>query len=170
MDPRRFTYRNSRSGSVLAALTIVIGVETLAIHLWISQRHPVVGWSLVALSLVSLGWVFADYRARGRRAVILDGQSLELRIGLRAPLVLPRDRVARAIAPTWRELPEANAPYVNLTGPAQPNVLLTLAAPAAVPLVLGITRKVTQLGLHLDEPAAFLDALGGGGATLGAGD
>lgn len=156
MDPRRFTYRHSRSGSVLAALTIVIGVETLAIHLWISQRHPVVGWSLVALSLVSLAWVFADYRARGRRAVILDDQSLELRIGLRAPIVLPRDRVARAIAPTWRELPEANAPYVNLTGPAQPNVLLTLSELTPIAIGLGLKRKVLHLGLHLDDPAAFL--------------
>ena len=65
-------------------------------------------------------------------------------------------RVGRAFAPTWRDIPAADAPYLNLTAPAQPNVLLEMAEPTRVPVMAGIHRTVEHLGLRLDDPAAFL--------------
>lgn len=156
---RAFTYRSSRSGAFLGALTMAVLVETVAVHLWLHDRFPRLSWTLVVLSLLSLVWLLADYRARGTRAVLLRREGLELAIGLQRPILLEPEGIARAIAPTWRDLPATDAPYLNLTAPAQPNVLIDLDRLVAVPVVVGIRRKVRQIGLHLDEPDAFLAAL-----------
>lgn len=156
----RFTYLSARSGTLLVGLGIAIVVETVAVHLWLAPRHPLVAWSLTTLAVASLAWLWRDHAAMGRGAVTLDGRALALRIGSRFAVTLDRDAILAATAPTWRELPEpADRAYVNLTKPAEPNVMLVLREPATVRLPGGLRRRCTRVGLHLDEPARFLAAL-----------
>jgi hypothetical protein len=159
-----FTYRSARSGSVVGGLGLVIAIETVALHLWLAARHPVAAWALTAGSLATLGWLAADYRALGRGAVLLDGDTVDLRVGRRAAVRLPRTAVLTVARPTWRDLPAAGTPaaadYLNLTKPATPNVLLTLSAPTTVRLPGGLTRQARRLGVRLDDPDAFVAALG----------
>jgi hypothetical protein len=158
-----FTYRSARSGSLVGGLGLAIAVETVALHLWLAARHPIAAWALTAGSVAALAWLAADYRALGRGAVRLDGDSLDLRIGRRLALRLPRAAVAEVLRPTWRDLPTAGTPaaadYLNLTKPTTPNLLLTLAEPATVRLVGGLARRARRLGLRLDDPDAFIAAL-----------
>ena len=46
----------SRSASVTLAITVVIVLETIGLHLWLRQRHPVLAWALTGLSLAALAW------------------------------------------------------------------------------------------------------------------
>lgn len=159
----RFTYRSARSGSLLAGLVLVIMVETVVLHLWLVARLPVLAWVLTASSLGVLAWLVADYRAAGMGAVRLGRDVLELHIGRRFDVRLARTDVSSAVRPDWRDVPEAGtaaaAGYLNLMKPAEPNVILTLSAPTAIRLPGGFTRSAQRLGLHLDEPAAFLAAV-----------
>lgn len=163
----RFTYRSARSGSLLAGLVIVIVVETVVLHIWLVGRLPLLVWVLTASSLGVLAWLVADYRAAGMGAVRLGPEVLELHIGRRYDIRLARTDVSAALRPDWRDVPEAGtaaaARYLNLTKPAEPNVILTLHASTAIRLPGGFTRSVQRLGLHLDEPAAFLAALNDAG-------
>jgi len=160
---QEFTYRSSRSGGLLAGLGLALGVETVALHLWLVGRHPVLAWMLTATSLATIAWLVIDYRAVGRGAVRLTDDALELRVGRRFAARLSRSDIETAVRPDWRGLPRAGTPaaagYLNLMKPASPNVLLILSTPTRVRLPGGISRSVQRLGLHLDEPQSFLGAL-----------
>lgn len=158
-----FTYRSARSGSLVGGLGLVIAIETAALHLWLAARHPVLAWTLTAGSLATLAWLAADYHALGRGAVRLDDDTLDLRVGRRLSLRLPRTAVLAAVRPSWRDLPAAGTPgagdYLSLMKPAAPNVLVTLAGPATIRLPGGLARRARRLGLRLDDPDAFVAAL-----------
>jgi hypothetical protein len=161
---QEFTYRSARSGSLLAGLGLALFVETVALHLWLATRHPVLAWLLTSASVGALAWLAADYRAVGRGALRLDDEAFEFRVGYRfAGRVARADIGAAVVRPDWRALPAAGtraaADYVNLMKPATPNVLLSLDAPTTLRLPGGVRRSVRRLGLHLDDPRGFLTAL-----------
>src|SRR5690242_1262839 len=114
---RVFTYRSARSGSLMAGIALALLVETVVLHYWLVAKHPLLAWVLTLVSLTTLAWLAADYVAMGRGAVRLDDRSLRLDIGRRFSVRLPREYVASAIQPAWRDLPEAGTPaaanYLN---------------------------------------------------------
>jgi hypothetical protein len=81
-----FTYRSARSGSMLAGIGIALLAETLVLHLWIVGRHPLLAWSMTAISVATLAWLAAEYVAMGRGALRLDDESLALDVGRRFAL------------------------------------------------------------------------------------
>jgi hypothetical protein len=159
--PAAFTYRSARSGALSAGLALAVCVESVVLHLWLAARYPTLAWTLTALSVLTLAYLAIEYRAWGRDAVQLTREGLALRVPGRAAARVPFTALVSAAAATWRELPDApDAGYLNVTSPAEPNVLLTFAAPVPVRVAGGlVTRRVARLGLHLDEPEAFLQAL-----------
>ena len=158
-----FTYRSARSGSLTVAISIVVLIETVALHFVIASRHPVLAWCLTVVSLSAVLWIARDYRALGNGAVRFDDRTLYLRIGRRLDLELPLAAIERAFAPTFRDLPTPGTnqgrDYLNLTKPAAPNVLLGLCEPRRVRLTAGLRRTVTRLALRVDDPDGFLRAL-----------
>jgi len=158
-----FTYRSARSGSLMAGIGLALAVETVALHLWLVSRYPTAAWTLTAFSLATGAWLAADYFALGRGAVRLGAEAIDLTIGRRVALRLPRAHVAAAVVPTWREIPERGTPdaadYLDLARPATPNVLLTLREPTPLRLGGGARRTVRRVGFHLDEPEAFVRGL-----------
>lgn len=157
--PTSFTYRSSRSAGFLIGILIAVGVETIAIHLLFYASHPVISWIVVWLSILSGFWIAADYRARGSRALQLESERLELRIGLRPSFYLSLDSIAEVARANWKDIPQQDPQYINLTAPAQPNVLLKLREQVRVPIALGLKRRATQLGLHVDEPDEFVSCI-----------
>lgn len=85
-----------------------------------------------------------------------------LRIAGRATVTVPRTALSVVPNPTWRDVPASGTPgYLDLTAPAEPNVLLALSTPVSARLLGGLLRRpVTTLGLHVDDPHAFAVALG----------
>jgi hypothetical protein len=61
-----FTYRSARSGRLVGGMGLVIGVETIVMHLWLRLHYPLLAWSLTAASVWAIGWLAADYQALGR--------------------------------------------------------------------------------------------------------
>ena len=168
-DPARwltvaaFTYKSARSSGLVIGVSIVIIIETFALHMLTVTKHPFVAWGLTLSSLSALWWFIADYRAMGVGAVNTSATDIDVRIGRRASVFIPRANVANAIRPTFRDLPQAGAGlsqgYVNLTKQVTPNVLLTLREPAVVSIGGIVRQPARQIGLHLDDPDAFLAEL-----------
>lgn len=154
-----FTFRDARSPSLLAAISAVLVIETAAIHLLFVRNHPFVAWSVTASSLALLVWLLLDYRRFRDGAVRLDYATLRLSVGLRFVVCIPRASIAEASIPTWREWPAPTGAYLNATKPATPNILLSLRQPITIRLFGVANRTVSQLGLCLDDPTAFLAAL-----------
>jgi hypothetical protein len=137
----------------------VIGIETIALHLVLIRRHPWTAWAVTASSLMVLAWLVMDYRAMGRGEILLHDNELRVAVGLRVAVVVPLSAISAAIAPTWSTLPSARDGYLNAMKPAQPNVLVVFREPRAVELLGFANRRVSALGLHLDAPREFLDAI-----------
>jgi hypothetical protein len=158
-----FSYRSSRSGSVVAAIVAAVAIETVALHFAVSSRLPMLAWIMTLTSLFAIVWLVRDYVAMGTGTVILSNESLRLEIGARFDITIPLGAIVRAFQPTFRDLPTPGTnqgrDYINLTKPSSPNVLIMLEAPHRVRLALGIHRVVTRIGLRLDDGAAFLAAV-----------
>lgn len=159
-EPVHFTCRSARSSALLGGLLLAIAAETAVLHVWLSAEHRVVAWTLTILSVLTAAWLIGDFRALGRSIIGVGANDIELRVGWRADASLPRTAVTTAVRPTWRAIPTAgSALYLNLTKPAEPNVLLTFHPPVSIRLAGGLRRRASTLGLCLDNPDTFVDLL-----------
>lgn len=161
MPPRstavRFPCRGGRSPAVLAALLLLIAVESVVLHLWIAPSSPLGAWTLTALSVLTGGWLLGDYRALGDAALTVTDETVVLDIGWRARSAMPRTSLARLAHASWRDIPDGNADgYVNLAKPAEPDVLITCDPPAVLRLFGVVDRPVRLIGLHVDDPDALM--------------
>jgi hypothetical protein len=156
-----FTYRSARSGALSAGLALAVAVEAVVLHLWLAPSRPTLAWALTTLSVLTLVYLAVEFRAWGRGAVRVSPACVELRVSGRADAMVPRASVAGASTATWRDVPDGpDAAYLNVTGPAEPNVLLTFAAPVPVRVAGGlVTRRVARVGLRLDDPDGFVHAV-----------
>lgn len=159
--PLAFTYRSARSGALTVGLSMAIVVETVVLHLWLAPRHRTLAWVLTALSAFTIGLLARSYHAWGRGAVQVTPERLALRVPGRAEAEVSRAVLARATGATWRDVPDRHdGAYINMMGPAEPNVLLVFSTPVGVRVAGGlVTRRVARLGLHLDDPGGFLRAV-----------
>jgi hypothetical protein len=159
-EGKAFTYLATRSAAVSAAVALVVAVESVALHLWLAARYPGAAWTLTAVSFASLAWLAADYRAIARRPVIVGPDALHVRVGLRFAATIPRALIAAVEHLTWRTVPPRAADYLNTAGISEPNVVLHFTEPVPVRVLGLLTRRVTRLGVRLDDPGSFVDALG----------
>ncbi|HET9211726.1 MAG TPA: hypothetical protein VFR03_15065 [Thermoanaerobaculia bacterium] len=160
MPAQTFTMESARSLPLTGALCAVIAIETAALHLLLWSRHPWIAWTLTALSLWTVVWLIGDYRAIGARPVVLESDFLLVRLGRRFQARVPLSEIARAEAPSWRDVPPKGSPgYLKLSGPGSPNVLLTFVRPVEFRGPAGIRKSFTRVGLRLDQPGDFLRSL-----------
>ncbi len=154
-----FSYRAARSGSLMAGLALVLCIESAVLHLWLAQKHPVAAWLLTLSSLATLWWLAADYRAIGTLRIRVFADRIELPIGKRFTARIARTDVQDASQPGWRDLDAVRNGMLNLTKPAEPNVLLQLDEAGCVELFKGVRKRTRFVGLHVDDPAGFVHAV-----------
>lgn len=143
-----FPSTQSRSRGVMLAITVVIVVETLGLHLWLRQRHPYVAWSLTCLSILALVWLARDYAAPADAGLELGPEGCSFQVGRRARAQVPWALVEQVQVPNWRDLPQAAGDYLNAARPDDPNLLFSFRSPVSVRSVLGL-RKVHRLGVRV---------------------
>lgn len=159
-EPAHFTCRSARSSALLGGLLLAIAAETAVLHVWLSSEHRAMAWTLTTLSVLTAAWLVGDFRAMGRSTIGVDAKDITLRVAWRADASLSRTAITTATRATWREIPPpGTALYLNLTKPADPNVLLTFDPPVSIRLAGGLRRRASTLGLCLDNPDAFVGLL-----------
>ena len=150
----------------MTGLALAIMVESVALHFVLRPHSVPLAWSLTALSAASLLCIALDYRAMGRGGVVVTDDAVELRIGFRHSAVFPRGQVRQCERMSWRDIPahNARAGYMNLSSPADANVLLVLSPPIRLAMLGGwMHRDATRLALHVDDVDALLQDLRGDG-------
>jgi hypothetical protein len=155
-----FTYRGARSGALTAGAALALVIETVVLHLWLSPGRPRLAWTLSVLGVVALLYLGLEFRAWGRGAVRVTPEGIDLAIMGRVRARVARADVVSAIVAGWRDLPDGpESAYLNATSPAEPNVLLAFRQPVAVRVAGLVPRRVTRLGLRLDDPVAFIASI-----------
>jgi hypothetical protein len=158
-DGRSFSsHRESAAIAILATLTLVVVVETVAVHLLVSMWQPVVAWVLTALGVYSLFFVVAHARALALRPHVVSGAQLFVRNGLLHSADVPLAEIEEVRTP----LPKDRGPgrILNAAAPAAPNVAVTLRRDREAVGMYGTRKRFRCVLLHVDEPASFEELLG----------
>lgn len=82
-----------------------------------------------------------------------------LRAGLRLTARVPWSSVGGAEIVSWSSPPVARAGYLDVARPVEPNVVVAFREPIEVTAAFGVRRRVTAVGVCVDEPDALRDAI-----------
>jgi hypothetical protein len=153
-----FSYHvNCGYGAIVAVFVFLILLETICLHILLSLWSVVPAWTVTAISLYSLLFLVADYNASRLRPIVIEGDDLILRIGLRwrAPVTLSDLREIRT-----GSIPEDERKrYHRAVLFGSPNVFLELDRPCTLTGFYGIERKTDRVALAVDAVEGFVKAL-----------
>lgn len=141
---------------ILAAIAIILVVETFAVHLIVSLVAPAAAWVFTAISAYSLLWLLADGHAARLRPILVTDTDLIVRIGLRWTVAVPRSLIL-SVGPVRRA--DGTSPSLVLAMDGQPTAEVLLREPVAVQGPLGIVRRADRLAIAVDDPSSFIVAL-----------
>ncbi|HVR95369.1 MAG TPA: hypothetical protein VMW27_02060 [Thermoanaerobaculia bacterium] len=150
-----FTYhRKSGYGGIVFALLLMMLVEAIPVHLLLSRWSPAAAWVLTGLTLYGMLWFIGDYRAARLRPILLDAESLRVRTGMRWSLRIPREQVVAVHKKSM-----AGARRLRMALPGTSMLWIELAEPVTVQGPYGFERRAQCVGVAVDEPDRFLQAL-----------
>ena len=158
-SPLRFTtHREVGYGAVLIGVSMLLLVETLAVHALASAWSATLAWVLTGLGVYAGLWLLGDWRALRARPIVVGPDALDLRLGLRWEAHVPRAWIAGCERLPRRPGPRpADVRVVGLLG--EPNVELRLTRPVELVGAYGLRRTTARLWLRVDEAERFLAAL-----------
>lgn len=151
-------HRRAGYSSVVFGLTIVVLVETVAMHMLLRLWSSTAAWILTGLSVYALVWLVGDYRAIVARPIRITTAHLQIRLGVRWEADIPHRNVAHVDllrSPIGK--PTGDTLVVALLG--QPNLRVKLEEPVEVMGMYGVRRIVRNLWLRVDEPTELCAAL-----------
>ena len=151
---RAFALEGGLSGAFAVGLGLVIAIEGGALHLWIASRSQAWAWTIAAVNALTLVWLWKEYKAGRRSRLIVTSTGIEIDAGSRLRCRFPRSVIASAEAATWRSVPDLATDFVNTAHPMDPNVILMLREPVEARIVLGIRKRVSRIGIHVDDASA----------------
>ncbi|QBB70531.1 hypothetical protein ELE36_09235 [Pseudolysobacter antarcticus] len=155
-----FSYhRRDGMQSLLFGFIIVILLQIPFEHLLLSLWHPAAAWCISALSLYSVLWMIAHYRAVTRRPISLEDDRLIIRNGVFGDVAVPLNALAR-IAPLRASIDM----HANRRVPGQRrigsngNLLIEFRQPLALASIIG-SRNYNSLRFGADTPQRLVDAV-----------
>lgn len=166
----RFTTHLTSSYRFILVAGLIGGtVELVGVHLLLTHVAPGWAWLHLVVSAYALVWLLGDYRALRQRPTTLHqhetmhgdetGTLLRVRLGLRWRVDVPLAQVEELRRITHPEALKGVEGYLNLGGFDAPQRLLVLRAPVEAIGPYGLRRTVTLIGVRVDEPEGFTEAL-----------
>jgi hypothetical protein len=150
-----FTYhRKSGYGALVFALLIVTLGEAIPVHILVLRWSPQAAWLLTALTLYSMLWFLADYRAMRLRPILLDEETLCLRTGLRWTVRIPRAHIAAI-----HSKPPKSEPTLRTALPMTKPLWIELTEPVTAQGPYGIEKRGRWISVTVDEVADFRAAI-----------
>lgn len=152
------SYRSNSYAPFFAAITMAIVIETVALHLVVQALwSSVAAWILTGLGLYSLIWLIGDFQALRLRRTTLTQESVEIRLGTRWEITIPRSDIAGVEllgkTDSTDARPEPRAVKLVLLG--QPDVEIRLNRPVTVRGLFGLRKTTSILRLQVDDAADF---------------
>lgn len=147
-------HRETALVATMAALMLLIVVETIAVHLLLMQWSVLVANILSVASLYSLVYLMAIAGAASRRPHLFNSDSLRLRFGLQETNI-PLGQLAgieklRTDAPEGKDIAS-----LGLLG--NYNLMITVAEPQTLMGFYGIRCQYSKIVFWADDPAAFIE-------------
>jgi len=156
---RAFSYHKQNAS--LAILYAILGtaiVELAALDLLLRAHHHVAANVFLVVDALAVVWILGYARAVQLRPILVTSDTLFVRGGMQWSLDVPRSAI-ESIAVGRVKFPDKRTPEYLRATMGQPNVLITLTCPLVATGAYGLTRRVTRLGLSVDDPNTFSLAL-----------
>jgi len=144
--------------ALMTAAMIALVVETTAVHLLLRLWSPVAAWVLTGISLYTLVWLLGDLHAVRLRPLQICDETLHLRLGLRWTASIPLESI-RAVQDPQDAEQSRGREHLKAVLAGAPNRRIRLTGPIRAVGLYGLTRQVTTIDLHIDDPADFDAAL-----------
>jgi len=154
MSQRTIALEGGLTAPLAIGLGLVLVIEGAVLHLWVAERSQVWAWTITAVNLVTLVWLWREYRAGQRAHLAVSASDFTIDAGSRLRCRVPRSAIASVEAATWRSVPDMARDFVNTAKPLEPNIVLVFREPIEVTLALGITRRVSRIGVRVADADA----------------
>lgn len=152
-----FTYhKKSGTPALLGGIILLIGIETVALHILFSQWSQIAAWILTALSCYTAIQVFGFAKSLSKRPISINQDSLILNYGILNEVEIPIseiDHIELSRKPLKKDpLTKKLTPFGELESH---NLIIYLKHENELKGLYGIRKKFKVLGLFIDEPIKF---------------
>ena len=153
-----FSYhRQAPIKSFLSAIMFLVVVETVVFHLLLQLWSTTAAWVLTGLSIYSLLWLIAQWKAMGFRPVLLEQEHLRIQHGLLFQTVIPLSNIVQISA--VKSIDKSVKVLSLMPQMDSPNLKIVLKEPVEVQAIYGQTTRESALAIRIDHPEALCDAL-----------
>ncbi|WP_338791291.1 hypothetical protein [Bernardetia sp. MNP-M8] len=170
---KEFTYhKNSGTVGLLGALVFIIAIETIAIHLLLTQWSVVGAWILTILSIYTGFQLLAFAKSFSKRPILIENDTLYLRYGIMSETEIEIKNI-KSIEVSEKSLEELLeiegieskdqiklyqklSPLGNLE---QHNIIIRLHEKAKLNGIYGINKEFEVLAFHVDEKVEFMNQI-----------
>jgi hypothetical protein len=146
-------HQQSGVAALFGMLAAVSMMEAALVHLVVMRWSVTAAWVLTALSAYGAVWLVAMSRSFLLRPVLIHDGSVQVRGGMMWTAAVP--------IPLISAVDRGGGFDIKMPPACEPNVVLRLAEPVVARGMYGITRRVTSVGIAVDDPEAFEQAITG---------
>lgn len=153
-----FTYHKA----IAPMLWVLIGlslVELVVVHLLLAHWWPRVAIIVAGVTMLGIGWLVHCIASFRRLPVLVDDESVLMRVGRLRSVRIPAARIC-SVAPPAAIADLKGGRVLNLALIAYPNIVLRLDPP-----IRAGRREISTVAHRLDDPAGFAAAVNRLGAT-----
>lgn len=156
---KAFSYHNAGGYlSMMLGLALAFPVEIVGVHILVSQWSITAAFVVTALSIYAVVWLLGDVRARIMRPVTIGADHVRLECGIQMHATIPFADIERICFSENDIRDLAKSDKLNYGTFYQANIWIVSKRPIAVRTMLG-TKQVHAIGVSLDDPRAFTDAI-----------
>jgi hypothetical protein len=153
---RAFTiHRRSNYGAIFVVLLGLALLEMTVVHLMLRHSSPITAKVMLVVGAYGVIWFFGDFQTVRLRPVIVDNESLRLRVGVRKELRIPRESVEKLEDMPSTGENRRDPDYARCTAFGPPDLIIRLRKPAKLERMVGKDRTVSFIGVKIDDDAGF---------------
>lgn len=156
---KAYSYHNAGGYmNMMLGLGLAFPVEIVGIHILISQWNVVVAFIITALSVYAAIWLAGDARARVMRPITIGDGYVRLECGIQMESMIPLSDIEKVCFSEHEISALSGADKLNYGVFYQANTWIVAKRSFKVRTMIG-TKRVRIIGLSLDDPHDFADAI-----------
>ena len=141
-------------------LILLIACESVPLHFVLWHYNAMAAWIWTGMDAYGLLWAVALIRSLHLRMILVDEQSVKIRVGIIWEAEIPKENILSCRRVSSGTDAAKTPGYLKAVVLNDPQYILHLRQPAVAVGLGGQHRTFTQIGIAVDQGGAFVPALG----------
>jgi len=161
LKANEFTYhKESGTIALLAVIILIITVETVVLHIFLSKWSNITAWILTALSIYSGVQLFGFLRSMLKRPILIENGKLFLRYGIMNETIIDLKKIESIkVSSKDIELNKETRKLSILGELESHNILICLKEENILTGLYGIKKKYKNLAFYVDKKIEFVNQI-----------